>query len=696
MARFILINSIAAGGRQYHAGQRFDEAYEAAEIAHIQAVGGVLWPDTDPIVAAVATKADTMYLRGGAHGVDLMVQAAVAASLKASIDDAAEVVEVDPFADSTDPRPVAGATGAYTEGAFTYDSSIDAAVTNLDGKYCYDNGLAALGLRPVLIVLHGYTSSIAAISQVMMRRFASYGFLAVAASRRNDSAGRNPHDAIDCLAAVRALLPSVADPDRAIPMGYSGGGAQALALAVKSPDLWTVFVSNFGISDPGYDSIDGWWATRQNIRPTLIAEIGDRETVINPYRARDSVAAIAKALRGGGFLYLNHDAEDGDVSVANSRRVVAAMQDAGLTNFLYTETSDATEPVRYEHGYPDDYPDLILGEFPWVRRGLGEDPWTVPARGTFRVNGWIKTKRFEIWTGPTSTPRVSASGGIDEVVDVEYDTLTAIYRVTPLTGTCYVQITQGARSTSLQVSAPTEIQLNGIAGPISGLGDIPGLVAHWRSSLGVTQSGDVSAWLDQVGGISLAGAGPLPNYVADLDGGGFPAVHFTAASSERLVAAAPAIDWAGDYTIIGVLKPGSSGTTGHSLVASNNANNTSNYLALSHQAGIAAYHTFVDSAGAAGQAGVANASAALHFFCWRAQGALLRVQCDGNVEDTDPRPSGGITVNTLTLGGRTAQAGVVEFYDTDQVEWAIYDNSLSDNDVARARTYLKTQYSPLP
>src|SRR5687768_8549622 len=102
-----------------------------------------------------------------------------------------------------DPSPT-WATGVYTEEEFTYDSSIDDAIDNLGGKYAFDDGIASHGPLPVLLVMHGYGGSVAEITEATLRRYASYGFLAVAVGKRGsrDASGREAQDILDALAAV--------------------------------------------------------------------------------------------------------------------------------------------------------------------------------------------------------------------------------------------------------------------------------------------------------------------------------------------------------------------------------------------------------------------------------------------------------------------------------------------------------------
>ncbi len=609
-------------------------------------------------------------------------------------------VASDPFALTTDPGPAPGTTGAYTEGEFSYNSSIDDAINNIGVSYCYDNGAAARGPLVVLCLFHGYSGSTADFDQTTVRRYASYGFFVANVGKRpvRDASGRESHDHLDALAAVRANFSAVVHPTKAVAVGYSGGGGNVFAQAHKSPDTWTVLVSYFGISDYGYDTIDGWWFTRQNIRAALITDIGDRELVNDPYRARDAVGAIAQAFDcGEGYLYMFHDAEDGDVTPANSRRVRDALTLSGCDRFEYHETGPG-DAIRYSHNVPAGNPDLIFAEWMFVRRALAAEPWTIKPRGHLRVTGWTTNKRFKIFLGKTNPPMTSPDGGLDCVADVDYDALTATYYVTPVTEVpFFVQVIQGARDRVLEITGPTEIELNAVVtGDISSPLDISGCVLDLDAETGLILSGsDVTTWEDQSGGnrdFNFATNAPTTGQVD-----GYAAVSFNGTNQRMSGPSTPFISSSGDYTVVLVEKT-HAGSDGEPIAFTTTTAISARNQVFLRRLGVAAIHVMLDNVGGLGEAGSAASSAdAWHVTIMRAQGATLRLQADGNVEATDDRPAGAvIPFNAVTLGAVNDPAGFVGHSHVDLRRVIVYNNAISDGNYTRLRAYLKSIYADLP
>lgn len=599
---------------------------------------------------------------------------------------------------TSDPRPVTGATGAYTEGTILYNSSIDSSITNLQANYTYDNGLAAaLGTLPVLVVMHGYGGSTSEVTLATRRRLASYGlFVLVVGKRTRDASGREIHDLLDAVADLRATFPSVASADRAGVIGYSGGGANALACAHKAPDFFTIYTSFFGISDYGYDTTDGWWFTRGDVRSLLITDVGDRDATTAPYRARDAVGSIAQCLEHGGYLYMFHDTADADVTVANSRRVRDALADVDLTNFSYAE-STVGDALRWEHGFPDTVTDLVEAEWRFARRAAGAAAWSMPVRGNLRVAGWHKNKRFEVWLGPTNPPKTSATGGLANVADVEFDVLTGEYNVTPITPTPFwIQIIQGAlqRRVQLTTSAPVAIEMNTLTvDPIGGIGDLAGNILHLTAAAGVTLAGsDVSAWADQSGaGNNYADTGGTnrPAFAASFEGAA--AVRFDQAASERL--AGPALlDPNADYTIAFVIRPE---TTGFGWTQCNSATSGTEQFGLWQAGSANAAHIAYDGSNA--EAIATNSSLnAWHIYILRRSGGVVTMQIDNGVVASVAAPSGITGTNRSALGARCDSPGFWNLMGMSLRAVAAWQRALSTIEVAQLRGYWQSTWPSLP
>lgn len=595
---------------------------------------------------------------------------------------------VDPFVDDTQPAALAGATGTYTESVFTYDSSIDA-ISAISCRYCYDTGLGAGGDLPVLLVMHGYVGDSSETTDATLRRYASYGFVAVAVGKRGarDASGREAHDILDCLARVRALLPAVAHADKASMVGYSGGGGNTEALACKAPDTFTVFASYFGISDYGYDSIDGWWFTRPNIQAALTTDIGDRTLVVDPYRARDSVAAIARTLGYGGYLYMFHDDADTDVTVANSRRVAAALDAAELTNYAYDESS-AADAVRWLHQLPDANPGAIEGEWRFVRRARGADPWTMPTRGSVRVNGFIKTKLFEMWLGPTTAPRTTATGGKDHAADVEYDTLTATYRVTPRTGPMFVQVIQGARTKTVEITTadPVEIQLNGLSSDYYP-GTLGALVLALDAREITPAGGVVTAWPDISDApftVDQSNGALQPAYIADA-GDGEPSVDFTGTTYLNGTGVPFGADGA-NYTVAVLAK---ADTDGYVFSAVGSGLRLAGGMRLLTTGSI---HRTLNNAGTDAEISALHGTG-WHLLVGRVSGSTLKLRADGGADVTGTAPGGPLSLLSFNVG---AWLGANSFFDGQVAGVWAWSEHLDDAKIASFRTWLQGERGVCP
>lgn len=344
----------------------------------------------------------------------------------------------------------ASATGIYTEGSFTYSSSIDSNVTGLYAKYSYDNGAHSVGLLPIMILMHGYAGNANNFIDADLRRWAARGFFCIAvglrakngASGTTDASAREIYDIFDCLTYVRNSFSTIVSNIQASITGYSGGGGNTLASICKLTDTFNVFASFFGISDYGIDETYGWYNFGVSVgsNTLLDVDIGNSPTSnILPYIARDSRSAVDKIMYLGGWLHLLHDDSDTSVSVESSRQVVTSLVNKNLTNYTYTETNSGSTH-RALHGHPNDHPsDLYPLEWIFARRARDSGTWSIPNSGSVLILGWIKTSKFEIWIGDEN-PRTTSSGGKNKTALLVYDSINNIYKLTSLFGNCYFYI----------------------------------------------------------------------------------------------------------------------------------------------------------------------------------------------------------------------------------------------------------------
>lgn len=328
-------------------------------------------------------------------------------------------------------------------GSYTYSSTIDP-IANLYAHYAYDSTKANL---PVVVLMHGWIQDASTMTKWIMNDMASYGFFVVAVGMRGrngasgsaDASARELHDIIDAIEYVKANFGAFVDPANINVSGYSGGGGNVFGLASKFPDYFRVYASHFGISDYGYDAATSWYALNVNRRAEIESFVGFSPSANLPaYQSRAHQFGVGKNLQGG-YLFMFHDSDDNNVQPGQSASVKNQLDTNARTNYTYNLTNAASSP-RWLHDSPDANSQVRYSRDIWgppIKNSL-YPAWTIPASGSVKVCGYLKTKLFTIWLG----------NGTQEVADVTYDTAANSYTVTPLTGPTDVTITQGAKTGS--------------------------------------------------------------------------------------------------------------------------------------------------------------------------------------------------------------------------------------------------------
>lgn len=342
-------------------------------------------------------------------------------------------------------NPSGSATGSYTEGTRSYNSTKDA-VTGCQYDYSYDDGFTK---QVIVVIIPGWGGDKDNIDQATKRRWAERGGFCIAVSMRGrdgasgsrDASAIELHDIYDAILDVRSNFASKVHK-KVLIVGYSGGGGNALGLCSKFPDLSVVNASFFGMSDYGYDGTDGWYYNNGGAYTAqIVTAVGDTPAnTPNNYRARYMIESVAGNYTGG-FLYMYHSPTDSIVPVVHSTNVKDAFDGASKTNYSYNVSTD------YAHNYPQGNANLITVEPTIWAKVLTQEVWTIAVSGSIKVTGYIITKRFTIWL----------DSGYDGVADVVYNVNANSYTVTPLTGNMTVNITQGSKSGSAVISGQTTI-----------------------------------------------------------------------------------------------------------------------------------------------------------------------------------------------------------------------------------------------
>ncbi len=348
--------------------------------------------------------------------------------------------------------------------------AVDSSVTLADIRYAsgIDNQLS-LSARiayppsgsklPVLVVMHGLREQASSIHDDALKRMATAygnGAFVIAVELRGrgksdgspDVGGREIQDIVDAIHFVLDHYRSLTDPNQIHIAGYSGGGGNAMSCAARYPDTFNTVTSFFGISDYGFDARYGWYQMASPGQQAFLRRWigGTPAEKPDAYRSRASVSAIGNY--SGGFLFLFHDRQDGNVPSVQSERVAELMAASGLHNFRLSITDNNDNP-RWTHSAPNGNAGVIEAEKIFLPEIVGKriKPWVIPAAGTLKVAGYVETKRFGVWLGD----------GTAGFATVTYDAPKATFSIVPESGQASWVLTLRERSPNVR----TAIIVNG-------------------------------------------------------------------------------------------------------------------------------------------------------------------------------------------------------------------------------------------
>lgn len=342
--------------------------------------------------------------------------------------------------------------------SFTFNSTLDAAVTNLFGRYIYELGFVSM---PILDLDHSWSGNANDFTDATMQRFASYGLFTLAKGERGrNSAGgsrdvmRELYDHYEFIKYIVANFSSVVDVSRVIDVGYSGGGGQAVGKRVKFPYLYTMTVSHFGMTD-----YDEWYDESVAGRQTEISTSIGGTPPSDSYDARRSRSGASGS---PGKLRIYHDTGDTEVQVHHSDDLKTELDADGFTNYVYTKTTVGS-PTRAIHGLPntaDAGAPNINFEADWVTECFTLPTPVMPTSGTHEVRGFLviatpSSFKFELWLGGSANPKSSASTN-NEHGTLAWNHATNSYTLTILSvGTVHYQLIddQGRTATGTATSA---------------------------------------------------------------------------------------------------------------------------------------------------------------------------------------------------------------------------------------------------
>jgi dienelactone hydrolase len=268
--------------------------------------------------------------------------------------------------------------------------------------------------KPLLVVMHGYNGSRKDVN-ADIHDFGAKGLFAIAPDMRGtggsagkfDSGGVEIHDILDAVLAALKKYPEEIDAKNLNIVGYSGGGGNTIACAVRFPDLFHTAVSYFGISDyADFHRTTNRHDCNERMERTLGGKPAD---IPDTYAARNYNTAAANVC--ATKLHFFWDEEETQCPPSMIEKFIQIHQSAGLKNVV-AHISRRGDPLRWIHGYRTGNRDLkedslFLSE---IRTPKASGPKLTP-KGKLIVPGFLVTRKFAVWV----------EDGQRGVVTIEYD-----------------------------------------------------------------------------------------------------------------------------------------------------------------------------------------------------------------------------------------------------------------------------------
>ena len=306
---------------------------------------------------------------------------------------------------------------------FTYASSADGTAGLLADAAMRADGQP----KPLLLVMHGYRGAKEDVRQDL-QELAGKGVVAVAPDMRGrgsspglwDSGGKDVHDILDAALAAIEKFPREIEARNLNVVGYSGGGGNAIACAVRFPDLFQTCISFFGISD--YAALHRVSSVPDIIQTMEAALGGPPEKNPAAYAARNALAAAGNAQ--AAKLHFFWDEAETLCPPAQIEEFLEAYRKAGLSRAI-AHVSRACDARRWRHDYRKGNPDLSLADDLFLPDVLAPNPSSpeLPERGRLVVNGYLVTRRFSAWIGRAQDRSLEEAqqGPVQGQVTIEYD-----------------------------------------------------------------------------------------------------------------------------------------------------------------------------------------------------------------------------------------------------------------------------------
>ena len=285
---------------------------------------------------------------------------------------------------------------------------------------------------PIAVVMHGYSPASGNFDNVRAnaQRLRDAGFFVISVAMRGrdgcdgvrDSGGVEIHDIYDAVEVVKARFPAYVDPTNVHITGYSGGGGNVMSALTKFPDYFRLGSAYFGMSDYGYDTLNGWYfnGAASSHRAQLRTDIGDptsgNPAVVDRYMARASNLASRNNPYSEIHLFDNYNETTCPPVNHSSYRnnAVAAADAAGefdnitvhvggygqYVDFNNNGINESNELQYWPHSFPSANQQHAAESWYLDRLLAGGIPQPVlNAADELYVAGYIKTTPFDLWLG---------------------------------------------------------------------------------------------------------------------------------------------------------------------------------------------------------------------------------------------------------------------------------------------------------
>jgi pimeloyl-ACP methyl ester carboxylesterase len=325
-------------------------------------------------------------------------------------------------------------SGVPVVATFSYDSTVStdgSGALDLVAELNYDSSRSQ---APIAVVMHPYSGNNGLIASVRGRaqRLRDKGFFVISVAMRGrdgsdgirDSGGLEIYDIYDAVEAVKARsqFSSLIDPTNVHITGYSGGGGNTMSALTKFPDYFRAGGAFFGMSDYGFDPVNGWYNNGAGGRTSqLDIDVGgnpntDGPSVVDRYHARASNLASKNNPYSQIHLFVNEDETiSPKINVTSYRdNAVAAAEFAGEFDNIVAHIGmpgtyfDFDNSGTFEADEEQDWPH----QMPTANQQDAAEQWYVPGlldgsipepvlnmSDSLFVAGFVKTQPFEVWLG---------------------------------------------------------------------------------------------------------------------------------------------------------------------------------------------------------------------------------------------------------------------------------------------------------